>query len=293
MIRTSFTAVFAVLVALLAVAPVHADDREAGGGTNSASADNRQHGASVFDLAFSVRRVAGDTVDETNTATAYASCETCQTVAIAIQVVLVTAENPNVVNPTNVAVAVNEECITCATFAGAYQLVYGTGGPVRLTAAGRRQIALIRRELRELGRLFERGELTTGDVKTAVTDLTQDLRRVLDEELVPVRRGRGEEDDSDDREDAPRLDDNGRPVGEGGDVPAVEDALPPGLDSDEKGRPRPPRPGPATGDGTSRGPGSSPAPDGGDPGPGAPPSSPQSGPGERSTEPDRGTNTAP
>jgi len=292
MTRTSFAAVFAVLVALLAVAPVHADDRK-GGGENAAEAVNRDHGASVFDLAFSVRRVAGDTVDETNTATAYASCETCQTVAIAIQVVLVTAENPDVVNPTNVSVAVNEECTTCATFAGAYQLVYGTGGPVRLTAAGRRQIALIRRELRELGRLFERGELTTADVKVAVTALTEDLRRVLDEELVPVRRGRGEVDDSDDREDAPRLDDNGRPVGEGGDVPAVEDALPPGLDSDETGRPRAPQPGPGTRDRTSGDPGSTPAPDAGDPAGRAPPSSPESGPGERSTEPDRGTTTAP
>lgn len=282
MTRTPLVAILAVLLALLAVAPVHAQE---GGDDNSATAVNREDGASVFDLAFSVRRVAGDTVDETNTAVAYASCETCQTVAIAIQVVLVTAEDPDVVSPENVAVAVNEECTTCATFAGAYQFVYGRGGPVRITAAGRQEIARIRKELRELGRRFERGELTIDDVEEAVTELTADLRRVLDEELVPV--GRGGEEDVDDGEGAPELEDGGRPAGEDGDVPAGDEGLPPNTREGEDEGQDPQSPG----EGEQDGPGD---PDGAEPpsegGASSPPEGDEDG---RSAEPDDGTTTEP
>ena len=213
----------ALTAAALAPAPALAQ-------TDSAQVENRQSGTSVLDFAFAVRRVGGDTVDQTNVATAYSSCDTCQTVAIAIQVVLVTAGNPSVVNPTNVAVTVNEGCTSCAGFAAAYQFVVGRGGPVRLTGEGQRELARVQRALAELRRRFERGELTVADVKLAVVELTDQVKRVLDEELVPVGGG-----GSDGGSGTPDLDDRGRPRGEGEPVP-----LPPGLEDESPGEGGPP-----------------------------------------------------
>jgi len=225
--RNLTTFLVVALLGLIAAGPSTAL-AQSGGDSNAAQAENRESGSSVLDFAFAVRRVGGETVDQTNTATAYSSCETCQTVAIAIQVVLVTAADPSVINPTNVSVSVNETCTTCATFAAAYQFVVGTGGPVRFTAAGRRELQRVQRALAELRTRFERGELTVTDVKASVAALTDRVKRVLESELVPTgRRGRDRDDEADSNgrvRSTPELDDRGRPRGENP-VP-----LPPGLE---------------------------------------------------------------
>lgn len=215
----------AALLAAGALLPAAASAQN-GGDSNAAAVENRSAGSSVLDLAFSVRRVAGDTVDQTNQATAYASCETCQSVAIAIQVVIVTSEKPSIVNPTNVAAAVGENCTTCATFAGAYQLVVGNGGPVRLTAEGRRELQRVRQALVELRRRFEAGNLSVADVKAAVTSLTADLKETLRTELVPVK-GRRDSEWRRRGDRAPDLGDDGRPRGE------EDPPLPPVLEDED------------------------------------------------------------
>ena len=91
---------------------------------NAAIAINTEDGASVFELAFDVQRVMNGVVDQQNVAVAYASCADCQTVAIAIQIVLVMSD-PTVITPENYAIALNEGCDTCATLASAYQFVFG------------------------------------------------------------------------------------------------------------------------------------------------------------------------
>jgi putative peptide zinc metalloprotease protein len=168
------------------------DDGDDGGrsGDNAAIAINTKSGSSLFKFAFSIREVAGDVVDQTNTAVAYASCEECQTTAIAIQVVLVTGD-PSVVTPQNLAVAVNENCTLCETFAGAYQIVLGTGGPVRFTDEGRRRISEIRREIRRL----RKEDLSPPELKAQLDTLVGELREVLRTELRP----RGDDDDDDER----------------------------------------------------------------------------------------------
>src|SRR3712207_6568132 len=91
-------------------------DAAAAGGDTSAVAINTKDGSSVFRLAFAIKRVAGDVVDNENAAVAYSRCERCRSVAISIQIVLVTG-SPSVVTPKNVAVAVNEQCTLCTSFA--------------------------------------------------------------------------------------------------------------------------------------------------------------------------------
>ena len=137
-----------VAIVLLAGAP-EAGAQERTGDDNLAVAVNTQDGASVFRLAFSIRRVADGVVDQTNTAVALASCSDCQTVALAFQVVLVRGD-ADVVAPENLALAYNEQCVECVTYASATQIVLGFDGNVRFTSDGYRRLTALHKTLREL-----------------------------------------------------------------------------------------------------------------------------------------------
>jgi putative peptide zinc metalloprotease protein len=184
------TALVLAAVALAgAAAPAVAQD-------NTAIAVNTKDDSSLFKLAFSIKQVSGEVVDNTNAAVAYGNCQSCETVAIAIQVLILQAENPNVVTPTNIAIALNEQCPSCTTVALAYQIVIGRGEPLVLTAEGRREIARIRRELRRL----RRAGLGPLELEAQVDALVERLKQVLRTQLVP--RGSGDrDDDEDDLED--------------------------------------------------------------------------------------------
>jgi putative peptide zinc metalloprotease protein len=172
-------ALLGTLVVLGAALPA---DAEGGGGDNVAIEVNTKDGSSVFKLAFNIRRVTGDVVDQTNAAVAVASCTDCRTVAVAIQVLLVTGD-PEVVSPENVALALNVECTSCETMASAFQIVLGTGGPVRFTPEGNRRIAELRRRLNEL-RSSE--GLTLAQLDAELKAIVTELQQVLATELVPV-----------------------------------------------------------------------------------------------------------
>src|SRR5688572_20344054 len=92
--------------------------------TNMVYAENEKDNSSVFEFAFEVVEVSGEVVDQTNAAIAYASCENCQAVAVAIQIVFV-MNSPEIATPENVSIAVNYECTACTTVALAYQYVVG------------------------------------------------------------------------------------------------------------------------------------------------------------------------
>ena len=167
--------------------PAHAHAQD-----NTAIAINTKDGAALFKFAFSVKRVAGDVVDNTNAAVAFASCENCQTVAIAIQIVLVTGD-PSVVTPTNLALAFNVECTLCETMASAYQFVFGNGDNMRFTADGRRLLAEIRKEFHDLRK--ESDGLTLAEIDARVKALVERIRAVLQNELVPAGNASRDDDD--------------------------------------------------------------------------------------------------
>ena len=201
------TAVAAAAFALGQPGTARADGHEQPEGRpqdNAAIAINTRDGSSLFRLAFSIRRVAGDVVDHQNVALAWGKCQSCRTTAIAIQIVLVEG-SPSTVTPVNLAVAVNENCNLCQTFATAYQFVVGTNGPVEFTKDGRRELAQVYRELRRL----RNQDLAPAELDARVKALMERVRRVLDEELVPARDRRGGDDDDED--------DGARERGEGGD----------------------------------------------------------------------------
>jgi putative peptide zinc metalloprotease protein len=176
----------AALVAALGLAAVRPDAALAEGGDTAAVAVNTKDGSSIFKLAFAIKRVAGDVVDNSNAAVAFASCSNCQTVAISIQVVLVTGD-PSVVSPENLALALNENCTSCETLASAYQFAFSTDGNVHFTPEGSKAIADIRHQLRELGK----SDLTIAEIQARVQELMQQLAVVLSTELVAAGKSGG------------------------------------------------------------------------------------------------------
>ena len=190
---TTAALLLAAGVALAAPGAVRAQD-------NAAVAINTKDGGTVFRFAFNIARVGSDVVDNTNAAVAYASCTDCTTVAIAIQVVLVTGD-PSVVSPENYAIAINQQCTLCETLASAYQFVFGTGDPVHFTAEGNQELAQIRREFQQLRK--DADSLTAAQIQARVAALVDRLRVVLQNELVAAGDARRPEDDDDEDDDEP------------------------------------------------------------------------------------------
>lgn len=151
---------------------------------------NQKDGSTEFDFSFSIVRSMADIVDEVNAAVAVASCDNCKTYAVAIQVVLV-MNDPSVVEPTNLALAMNIDCTSCQTAALAYQLVQSTGGVVRLSPEAEQEIAELRKEMHDLAKAAE--DMTFEEVIAAVDELAAEFMTVVTEGLVAV--GPDEDDD--------------------------------------------------------------------------------------------------
>jgi putative peptide zinc metalloprotease protein len=250
--RIATALVLAVVALAGAAAPAAAQD-------NAAVAINTKDDSSLFKLAFSIKQVSSDVVDNVNAAVAFGSCERCRTVAIAIQVVLVTAEHPHTVTPENLALALNVECPECVTVALAYQYVIGGGDPMRLTAEGRQMIADIRRRLWALRDSLEDPNFDPAALERAVGDLYDELRRVIDTQLVP----RGSPDagggGADSDEDLPQPEEDATERLDQGEPPPQEEPPPETQPQEPAPAPQPepeptPAPAPEEGSGTTTSP---------------------------------------
>jgi putative peptide zinc metalloprotease protein len=88
-----------------------------------AEALNTTNGGVTYNVAYAVVTVSGGApVTETNSAYAIAACQSCTTVAVSYQVVLVVGQS-NVIDPIDAAVAFNDNCPACTTTAIADQMV--------------------------------------------------------------------------------------------------------------------------------------------------------------------------
>jgi hypothetical protein len=154
----------------------------AAGGDNSAIAINTKDNSTDVKVAFKIVRANGDVVAPVNFAFAYASCTSCETAAIAIEVVFVTSTDASVVSPVNEAWAVNYACTNCQTLADAYQFTLTTGGQVHLTPEGNKQIARIRHELQSIAH----SNMSLTETVAAVNDLANNVQQVLATQVVPA-----------------------------------------------------------------------------------------------------------
>lgn len=173
-------AIFSIIALMGFPLPMGMADVAAAQDDNAAVAVNTRDGSTVFRLAFSVRQVMDGTVDQTNAAVAYASCSSCETVAIAIQVVLVYG-GADVVEPTNLALAVNDSCDTCLTAAMATQLVFGAGQDQPLTGPFWGEIGRLRARFQQL-RTTEFASLEA--LQAEVDAITGELERLLREQMT-------------------------------------------------------------------------------------------------------------
>jgi hypothetical protein len=145
---------------------------------NAAIAINTKDGASIFKFAFKIRKIGGDVVDETNAAVAYSSCTSCQTVAIAIEIVLVTG-NPSVVTPTNLAIAINDQCTLCVSVADAYQWVVSVPSGFRFSHDAMQEIKRIVKEIHELGKQG----LSAAEIQARLEELVKQLAKVIADDI--------------------------------------------------------------------------------------------------------------
>jgi putative peptide zinc metalloprotease protein len=106
------------------------------GDDGQALAVNTEDGTVVYDVAFALVWADGHTVDTTNEAYAFASCDGCTAVAVGFQVVLIVGQ-ADVIVPQNLAAAANYNCIDCLTYALASQLVITLDGPLSEEGAAR------------------------------------------------------------------------------------------------------------------------------------------------------------
>jgi len=176
MYRRFATVVSIVASLTLAGAPRALAGDVGAGANNVVYVRNLVTGAVLTRARTSVAHDPGPTVANDNEALAYASCTDCRTVAAAVQVVLV--EGPTTdFRPTNVAVALNENCLRCATFAFARQVVLSPGTHVEIGEAAEEQIEGIQARIRAVAASSE-----------SFPDMTVDLDG-LTEQLVAVVQG--------------------------------------------------------------------------------------------------------
>ena len=146
----------------------------ADGGDNVVVAVNTKDGRFLYRVKLAIKRTNDDVVDDANAAVAVASCADCQTVAVAIEGLLVLSD-PSIFTPTNLAIAMNVDCSFCSTLASAYQLAVQVGDQAHLSGAGRHAIAEIRVDLEAI----RREGLTIWEIQARIDALAERLLRVL------------------------------------------------------------------------------------------------------------------
>ena len=149
---------------------------------NVATAITQQDNARVFDFAWDISKQHGGVVDHLNSAYASASCFSCDATAIAFQIVI-SSGAPSTAAPVNLAEAYNVGCTECVVAAHARQFVRVVESPVKLTGAGRAELASVRQELRAL----EGQDLDFAQIHAAVEAQEARVRSVLANELVLKR----------------------------------------------------------------------------------------------------------
>jgi hypothetical protein len=155
-------------------------DTSARGGDNIVIVHNLDDGAVRARSRVVVGHNRTDTVDNENYAEAYSSCTNCRTVAAAIQVVLVEG-SPTTFAPANAAVAVNDNCQFCETFAFARQFVITTDRQVSLNDDALERIDELNDQVAAVVRSGEAFDQMNADLDSLATQIddvvVSDLQR--------------------------------------------------------------------------------------------------------------------
>ena len=122
----------------------------------------------------------GDDFESANVARAESrDCTDCRTVAVAVQSVLVKG-SPHTAVPINAAIAINENCVSCTTYAYAYQYIVSTKDRVVLTWSGRNRVADIREDIAAAAH----SDLAPADLTARLDQLTAAFHDAIDDDLA-------------------------------------------------------------------------------------------------------------
>ena len=105
------------------------DEFRTGNGQNAVIVHNCTDNRLRVSAAIQLNTIPGHIVKPLNEAYAEGSCFHCQTLAVALQIDLYSAERANDIEPQNYAVAINTGCTGCVTVARAIQYVQGVDDP--------------------------------------------------------------------------------------------------------------------------------------------------------------------
>lgn len=122
-----------------------------GGGHNIVQRKNHKDGRLRVRARIQLNRITSESVTPVNSAYAYSSCTDCQTIAVAMQINLISPDAREVA-PVNEAVAINYECNRCITVAIALQYVYTVDDPNQVPEDVDRLIKQMNRELKAVAK---------------------------------------------------------------------------------------------------------------------------------------------
>ena len=132
----------ALLALVVAVMPA-----AAGGGNNVVIVENSTNGGTMVDASTQVIPVPMDSVTSSNVAIAVnTNCVGCHSSAVAVQILIVRG-SPSYFAPGNAAAAANGGCDSCGAYAYARQHWIQTSSNAHLSGAVRQQIAQIREQI--------------------------------------------------------------------------------------------------------------------------------------------------
>ncbi len=134
-----------------------------GGGKNIVQVTNQQDGALKIDGKVKLNRIPEANAAPVNLASAYSSCASCQTLAVALEINLI-SKSAQYVHPQNAAVAVNYQCTNCRTIAYAWQYNLSVDDPTAVPSDVNQLMAQWRAEL--------------ASIKTSSTSLSEAISRM-------------------------------------------------------------------------------------------------------------------
>jgi putative peptide zinc metalloprotease protein len=174
-VRTRLTALVLIVAAAVVVSPPLAG---AEGDHNVVSVVNQVDGRAAPQARAVVTADHGPIVADENTALARASCTDCRTVAVAVQLVVIDGTVSEFV-PLNAAVALNEACTRCETYAYARQEIITVDGGFALSGAGRDAVQRIEDDIDAVAASGE----SFADIGTELDALTVDLVGVVQSDV--------------------------------------------------------------------------------------------------------------
>jgi hypothetical protein len=173
--------VAAAFAALVVGTPMAASD-DSGGANNVVLATETADRSTLSRSALQLSQVGGPTVASSNIAFAKSyACTGCNSVAVALQAVVVTGD-PSTVVPGNAAVATNDGCTGCTSYAFAYQYVVSVGRPFYLDPAAQGQLATLRAQIAELAA----SDLPPDELTSRLDAVVAQFKTTIDAALNPV-----------------------------------------------------------------------------------------------------------